>query len=477
MKMRFSKILFLIITLFLLTGCGLLPNNQQRNQEDTPATQVAAEGEQQVTVTPIPDTPVPTDTPLPTVMTIATSTVAPAQSPTPDPDCEYGVAFVADVTIPDGMAVPAGVNFEKTWRVINTGTCTWEKGSTWVFADGAQMGADGTVAVPTAEPGEVVDISVWFISPTMPGTYRSDWHLKLWHGLELDTLFFVEIVVPLVTPTRIKPTASSGGTGGSGTATVAATPTSAPSATWSGQYYNNISLSGSPVFARNDANLDFDWGTGSPAAQLPADNFSAVWTRRVEFIKDTYRFNAFSDDGMRVYIDGVLILDEWHDADGFAHAIDVSILNAGSYEIRVEYYERSGDASIELSWGRVGAITNWRGEYFNNNTLTGSPVLTRDDTAVNFNWGGDAPASQVPANNFSVRWTRTVTFAAGNYIFRATIDDGMRVFIDDTLVLDEWAPNSSRTVSFTINLTAGQHALKVEYYDLTGDAIAILTWD
>ncbi|MCP5098112.1 MAG: hypothetical protein GY943_21400, partial [Chloroflexi bacterium] len=312
MKKRNLLFIFGLFMLVAISGCGLLPGNNNGDDnpdansddvEDTPVAQVDDSG-QAIIATPVPeDTPIPTNTPLPTALSLAVSTTAPLQSPTPDPDCEYGAAFVSDVTIPDGMNVPMGVNFEKTWRVINTGTCTWEKGSTWIFAGGSQMGADASVSVPTAEPGEVVDITVWFISPTTPGTYRSTWHLKLWHGLELDTLFFVEIVVPLVTPTPIRPTATSSGSGGSGaTATPGPSPTPITSpSTWVGKYYNNKELSGDPVFTQNDSALNFDWGTGSPSAEVTADNFSASWIRTIDFSVGTYRFYMFSDDGIRAY--------------------------------------------------------------------------------------------------------------------------------------------------------------------------------
>ena len=67
--------------------------------------------------------------------------------------------------------------------------------------------------------------------------------------------------------------------------------------------------------------------------------------------------------------------------------------------------------------GCLAPATGWRGEYFSNSTLAGLPTRCRDDASVNFDWAAAAPITGVPADNFSVRWTRTQNFTAGNYRF------------------------------------------------------------
>src|SRR6185295_904078 len=83
---------------------------------------------------------------------------------------------------------------------------------------------------------------------------------------------------------------------------------------WNGQYYNNINLQGSPALTRNDGDtIVFNWGTGSPAPSINADNFSARWTRSLAFQDGVYQFSTTSDDGSRVFIDGQLVVNAWHD--------------------------------------------------------------------------------------------------------------------------------------------------------------------
>jgi sugar lactone lactonase YvrE len=122
----------------------------------------------------------------------------------------------------------------------------------------------------------------------------------------------------------------------------------------------------------------------------------------------------------------------------------------------------------------------WKGEYFSNRLLQGAPVLVRDDGAdgLNFNFGQDSPsaACTVPADNFSIRWTRTMNFGAGVYRFSATGDDGFRLFVDEVLRLDVWQDQAETNASADVALSAGAHVLRFEFYDAGGLAVARLTW-
>ena len=87
------------------------------------------------------------------------------------------------------------------------------------------------------------------------------------------------------------------------------------------------------------------------------------------------------------------------------------------------------------------AVDHWKGEYFANRTLSGVPVLVRDDgiSALDFDWGAAGPnACGVGSDLFSARFTRTVFFNAGTYRFTATTDDGVRLYVDGVLRIDKW---------------------------------------
>ena len=246
---------------------------------------------------------------------------------------------------------------------------------------------------------------------------------------------------------------------------------------WQASYWSNMTLSGTPVLQHSESILDHDWGTGSPHPGIPADGFSARWTRYIDVSAGTYRFTATSDDGIRVYVDGELIISDWSDHPAKTVSVEKQ-LNAGYHLVVVEYYENGGLAVAKLSWAPASApIANWRGEYFNNTTLSGAPVLVRDDANVNFEWGNGSPSpSVVSADRFSVRWTRTVNLPAGNYRFSMTVDDGGRLWVNNRLLIDAWRDQAERTYTGDIYLPGGAVPIKMEYYENGGLAVAKLSW-
>ncbi len=246
---------------------------------------------------------------------------------------------------------------------------------------------------------------------------------------------------------------------------------------WQAAYWNNTDLAGTPVLWRAEANLDYDWGLGSPAPEVSADYFSARWTRYIDVPSPaTYRFTATSDDGVRVWLDGALIINQW--SDGPARTVRADrTLSAGHHLIIVEFYERTGYAVIRFSWDVAPpTITNWRGEYYNNPNLEGSPALVRDDAQINFDWGTGSPAPGINADNFSARWARDLNLPAGMYRFTMTVDDGGRLWVNNHLLLDAWRDQGVTSYVGDIYLPGGAIPVKMEYYERVGQAVARLSW-
>ena len=119
----------------------------------------------------------------------------------------------------------------------------------------------------------------------------------------------------------------------------------------------------------------------------------------------------------------------------------------------------------------------WRGEYFSNRSLSGPAALYRYDSDINFNWHSSAPTNGIPANDFSVRLTRTVRFTDGVYRFRLLSDDGARLYVDGQLVLDQWTDGAARETGVDLHLRGGNHEINVEYYEHNGDARIKLDWE
>ncbi len=251
-----------------------------------------------------------------------------------------------------------------------------------------------------------------------------------------------------------------------------------PAGAYTAEYFNNQNLTAPATVTRNDAAIDFDWGGGSPDGLINPNNFSARWTKTATFEASDYEFTVTADDGIRVKLDGVVILDKWIDQPPTTYKVTKPV-TAGNHTLVVEYYENGGGAVAKVNYEKTTvapppppATDKYVGEYFNNKTLAGTPVLTRNDDTIDFDWGTGTPDASVPANEFSVRWTKTYAFEAGTYKFTTTSDDGIRVYVDNDLVIDQWNDHGPTLHIGEKTLTAGNHVIKVEYYEGGWTAVA-----
>jgi hypothetical protein len=117
--------------------------------------------------------------------------------------------------------------------------------------------------------------------------------------------------------------------------------------------------------------------------------------------------------------------------------------------------------------------------YFSNKDLAGKPALARVDSNIDFNWGKGSPDVSVSNDHFTARWMGNVTVppSAGDVTLVATSDDGVRVWLDDKVCIDNWGPNDNVTTESRVTLKAGRkHSLRVEYLELEYGASVSLKW-
>ena len=124
----------------------------------------------------------------------------------------------------------------------------------------------------------------------------------------------------------------------------------------SGTYFSGPDFSGSTV-TRTDPTIDFDWGTASPLAGIGTDNFSVRWTGQVQAqFTESYTFSTVSDDGIRLWVDGRLVIDNWTDHAPTENRGSI-LLNAGQkYALKLEYFENSGGAVARLWWESASTV-------------------------------------------------------------------------------------------------------------------------
>jgi prepilin-type N-terminal cleavage/methylation domain-containing protein len=125
-----------------------------------------------------------------------------------------------------------------------------------------------------------------------------------------------------------------------------------------------------------------------------------------------------------------------------------------------------------------GACTGLLASYFTNNALSGAPFSQQMESAINYNWGTGSPMAGMGTDNFSVRWTGFVTApSSGTYTFAVTSDDGERLYVDNSLIIDHWVPQGPTTWTATVTLAAGQKVpIAYEIFENSGGAVAKLEW-
>jgi uncharacterized protein YgiM (DUF1202 family) len=256
---------------------------------------------------------------------------------------------------------------------------------------------------------------------------------------------------------------------------------------WTAQYYANQSLAGSPSAILSENSPSHDWGSGSPINNIGSNNFSVRWTSVQYLNAGRYRVTVRADDGVRLFVNGSAIINEWHGASGQTYTADFT-LGTGQHNFMIEYYEDNGAAFIDYNLSLVANAApptstpvigqppiinlpgNWLATYYNSRSLTGAPAAILSDIGPNHDWGQGSPVASVSNDNFSARWTSTQTLSAGSYRITARADDGLRVYVNGTLLINEWHDATASTYVADIALQTGTHTFTVDYYEAGGRA-------
>ena len=207
MKIKFLAVAFLVA--ILISACGAVTPSSptpdvndiytaaaktviaeltQTSAANSPTPEVTATETQALqTETLVPTSDLATETPE------ATATILVEASPT-DEFCDDAI-WVADISVQDGTEMSPGQDFEKTWQIKNTGTCTWGEGYHLVFGYDAEMNGQARPLPAIISPDETVDITVVFTAPLETGEYSSYWRMANTKGANFGEFFYVSIVV------------------------------------------------------------------------------------------------------------------------------------------------------------------------------------------------------------------------------------------------------------------------------------------
>jgi hypothetical protein len=294
--------------------------------------------------TPTPPSQVLGDQPT-SVVILITATPQSGDTPVPptvDPTavqsegCTLNMAYVADVTIPDGTVLAPGTAFLKTWRVQNTGTCDWKDGTQLVLTDGDQMRGPAAVSVPVTPPNGTADISVNLSAPAAPGRYVGRWRMRSPDGTIYGSLTVV-IVIP-ATPTV--------------TATALPTPTETPTMT---ELYNFHDKASTASWSSISGTLTF------PGAETDARGY--VMFQDYQKLDDGTVYRTVLETHPTWvtggFIQGIYTVGDIRSGDHFRAKVGL-LYGEGATVGAVTFIVRGGDGTTLGSFGdtRDGAIVN-----------------------------------------------------------------------------------------------------------------------
>lgn len=279
-----------------------------------------------------------------------------------------------------------------------------------------------------------------------------------------------------------------------------------------GRYYTGQTFD-TYVDTRIDSVLALDWGSGSPMAGIGVDNFSVRWTGYIKVPKTgTYTFYTKSDDGARVMIDGLIIIDYWTTC--CSEHTGTKYMEAGKlYPFAYDFREGGGGAAVNyLDWSGPdldrelvpnsafyaiepptslpepditkdtthGLVGYYYTQPSSNPKYFDTLTATRIDPMINFDWGSNSPMpGRMPVDNFSVKWIGFINApVTGTYTFHTWTDDGARLYINGQKIIDYWG-TCCADESGTIDLDGGRlYPIILEMHEGGGGAGAhYINWE
>jgi formylglycine-generating enzyme required for sulfatase activity len=256
------------------------------------------------------------------------------------------------------------------------------------------------------------------------------------------------------------------------------------------------------IVQRIDPAIDFVWVNDPPETEVPADGFSIRWTGWLKApLPGDYTLTLASDDGVRLWIDDQLLIDDWTGHLLTRHRVPIT-LGAEPHKLRLDYFEENLGALLNLRWAMVRQfdeqvipphaffltedaaqaavvpmpVTPRDGQGLTRQGFLGldfqNPVETLVDRDVD-EWPG---YDSIPAD-VGLRWSGwLLPPEVGTYELQAVADDGVRVWLDDRLVIDEWRVGEPRRSTAAVDLDRA-HAIRIDYFNTARtSAICTLRW-
>ena len=259
-----------------------------------------------------------------------------------------------------------------------------------------------------------------------------------------------------------------------------------------------------PTLARADATVNIESTLEALPDTTLVENFYVRWTGKIRVPREgNYTFTTESDDGSRLFIDGKQVVDNGG-LHGAQEASGDVRLTPGDHDIKIEFFESGGDATMKAYWsgeggnreiipakalfhreeGKADLQPGLWGEYFDAAGLIFPqppadrlPTTKRVDRTVNFEQTADNFGGTTLSENFFARWKgKIVVPRDGKYTFTTESDDGSRLLIDGKVVVNNGGVHGMQEASGEVELKAGEHDIVIEYFEIGGDAGMKASW-
>lgn len=270
-----------------------------------------------------------------------------------------------------------------------------------------------------------------------------------------------------------------------------------------GFYFSNTNLDGS-VVVRLDESIDFDWGAGAPMPGMAADYFAVVWSGEIEApATGEFTFIIAADETAQLMLSDRLIAatgPERHGAETVGAAI--SLEGGKRYPLKLTYFDWTGVARARLQWqgpglpksviprerlfaksllpdhtANVSGLHGLLGTYYKDAEFSGA-TSTRIDPTIDFNWSEREPLPGFSRTNLSVRWSGQVKADhSEEYTFYVFANDGVRLWVDDKLLIDRAEQSWVTETAGSLPLVAGEkYDLRLQLQSRSVGAAARLMW-
>ena len=254
----------------------------------------------------------------------------------------------------------------------------------------------------------------------------------------------------------------------------------------SAQYFHNVDLTGLAV-ERTEA-VDFAWGVVAPAPGVDPETFSVRWTGQVEALyTETYTFRTVSDEGVRLWVDGQLLIDRWDAHTAQVDSGTIDLVAGQRYDIRLEYYDDTGSAQIRLQWSSASQVLEAipasqlhtsPGGLLGQYTDDSANSVTQVEATIDFDWGTGSPVAPITSDDFQVSYTGMLRVDYGEeYTFSVDSAGLTRLWVDNDLIIDNWTEHTTTTDTGTKTLEPGKwYDVRLDFEDESGTAEVSLGW-